>query len=160
MFIKRQINTSHTRSKDSGKSWKKVSDIPKRHYMGWPKDFEFFDEKNGQMEMLYDGAAPTDGFAVMATSDGGRTWREISNLSLDEYKEKYEKNGELMNPPVDYVSDKDGSQWKLQTQFKQVSVLRRLHQKDAWSVICTIPTLFKYSNGRVVGPYEMKSKTK
>jgi len=142
-------------TKDSQKSWKKVSDIPKRDFMGWPVSFEFFDEKNGRMEMLYEGGDDTtDGLAVMVTSDGGHRWREISNLSLDEYREKYENNGEPRKPPVDYVSGKDGSQWKLQQSEKQISVLRRLHKEDDWSVMSTIPTSFKYSEGRVISPHE------
>ncbi len=139
------------KTKDSGKSWKKVSRIRKRHYTGWPKGFGFIDERNGRIEMLYDGAAPTDGFAVMSTSDGGITWQETRSLSLDEYREKYEKDSE--EPSTDYVTARDGSQWKLQEQPNgQVIILRRRRPGDKWTIVSTLPSHFGYSDGRVILP--------
>jgi len=143
------------KTKDSGKSWKKVSRIPKRHYTGWPKGFGFIDERNGRMEMLYDGAAPTDGFAVMSTSDGGITWQETRSLSLDEYRDNYEEESE--EPSTDYVTARDGSQWKLQEQpNRQISVLRRRHSGGEWDTVSTLPSHFRYSDGRVILPADSK----
>lgn len=139
------------KTKDSGKSWKKVSRIPRRHYTGWPKGFGFIDERNGRIEMLYDGNAPTDGFAVMSTSDGGITWQETRSLSLDEYREKYEKDSE--EPTTDYVTARDGSQWKLQEQpDRQISVLRRRRPGGKWDIVSTLPSHFGHSDGRVILP--------
>lgn len=139
------------KTRDSGKSWEKVSRIPKRHYTGWPKGFGFIDERNGRIEMLYEGAAPTDGFAIMSTSDGGITWRETRSLSLDEYREKYEKDSE--EPSTDYVTARDGSQWKLQKQPNgQVSILRRRRSGGEWDIVSTLPSHFGYSDGRVILP--------
>ncbi len=143
------------KTKDSGKSWKKVSRIPKRHYTGWPKGFGFIDERNGRIEMLYDGAAPTDGFAVMSTSDGGVSWQETRSLSLDEYREKYERESE--EPSADYATARDGTQWKIQEQHNgQVSILRRRRSGDKWSIASTLPSHFGYSDGRVIPPADTK----
>lgn len=139
------------KTRDSGKSWKKVSRIPKRHYTGWPKGFGFIDERNGRIEMLYDGAAPTDGFAVMSTSDGGISWQETRSLSLDEYRENYERESE--EPSADYVTARDGTQWKLQEQPNgQVSILRRRRPGGKWSIASTLPSHFGYSDGQVILP--------
>jgi hypothetical protein len=139
------------KTRDSGNSWSKVSRIPKRHFDGWPESFGFVDERNGRMEILYDGNAPTDGFAVMSTSDGGITWQETRSLSLDEYREQYEKDSE--EPSTDYVTARDGSQWKLQEQSrKQVSVLRRRRSGGEWNIVSTLPSHFGYSDGRVILP--------
>jgi hypothetical protein len=143
------------KTRDSGKSWKKVSSIPKRHYTGWPKGFGFIDERNGRIEMLYDRAAPTDGFAIMSTSDGGITWQESRSLSLDEYMEKYEKDSE--EPSTDHVTARDGSQWKLQEQSnKQISVLRRRRSGREWDIVSTLPSHFGYSDGQVILPADSK----
>lgn len=143
------------KTKDSGKSWRKVSRIPKRHYTGWPKGFGFIDERNGRIEMLYDGAAPTDGFAVMSTSDGGISWQETRSLSLDEYREKYEKDSQ--EPSTDYVTARDGTQWKLQEQPNgQVSILRRRRPGGKWSIASTLPSHFGYSDGRAIPPADSK----
>jgi hypothetical protein len=137
------------KTRDSGKSWKKVSRIPKRHYTGWPKGFGFVDERNGRIEMLYDGAAPTDGFAVMSTSDGGITWQETRSLPLDEYREKYEEEPE--EPSAGYVTARDGSQWRLQEQpNRQISVLRRRRPGGKWDTVSTLPSRFGYSDGQVI----------
>jgi len=138
-------------TEDSGRSWQKLSDIPKRHYSGQPIRIEFFDEKNGQIEMLYDCASPpTDGFVVLNTSDGGITWREIRSLSLDEYKKEYRNVQEIEEQTTDYVSGKDGSRWKTQKLDREIRVLRRLQAEDAWRVMCVIPRHFGYSKGQVI----------
>jgi hypothetical protein len=143
------------KTRDSGKSWKKVSRIPRRHYTGWPKGFGFIDERNGRIEMLYDGAAPTDGFAVMSTSDGGISWHETRSLSLDEYRENYGDESE--DPSTDQVTARDGSQWKLQEQHNgQVGILRRKRPGGKWSIASTLPSHFGYSDGRVIPPADSK----
>jgi len=137
-------------SKDSGKSWRKLSDIPKRHYLGWPTNVKFFDEENGQVEMLYDGTTPCDGFVVLNTSDGGLTWQEVRSLSLDEYKQKYETEGETQKQSADCVSGQDGSLWQLQKEYKLIAIRRRLPTEDNWRLMFLSPTFFKYSNGQVL----------
>jgi hypothetical protein len=84
------------RSRDSGKSWKKVSDIPKRHHWGWPNGFTFSDDSNGTVEMFYgDAAGPEiEGLWLLKTADGGRTWRGTRKLSGAEYEKQRLKSSE------------------------------------------------------------------
>lgn len=147
-------------TRDFGRSWQKVSNIPKRHYRGQVTDLGFLDANNGRMEILYEGGVPTDGFAVMITSNGGVTWKEVRILSLDEYKNRPEKDREPEESSVDYVTARDGSQWRLERQpDEMIDVLRRLSRERDWSVRSTIPAHLQYPNGRVVAPHESEQKS-
>jgi hypothetical protein len=126
-------------SKDGGIRWRKVSDIPKRAHTGEPLSMKFVDEKNGEIEMLYE-----NGLAVLRTKDGGLTWAEIQTLSLDEH----EKRG-TGGSGQDILQAKDGSQWQSQERDGQVRVLRRVQANEAWKEMCAIPMNYGYSKGQV-----------
>ena len=135
-------------SKDGGKTWRKISDIPKRHFSGWPISMTFSDGRNGMIKVLYDGSGDprTDGLVTLSTKNGGRSWHETSHLSLDEYErgnKGREKSAERM------ATGQDSSQWRLGID-KEVRILRRLDGEEIWSLLCVMPSDFGYSKGEVL----------
>jgi len=135
-------------SKDGGKTWRKISDIPKRHFSGWPISMTFSDGRSGMINVLYDGSGDprTDGLVTLSTKNGGRSWHETSHLSLDEYErgnKGREKSAERM------VTGQDSSQWQLGID-KEVRILRRLDAEEIWSLLCVMPSDFGYSKGEVL----------
>ncbi|HEY8185290.1 MAG TPA: hypothetical protein VIF64_04440 [Pyrinomonadaceae bacterium] len=144
------------RSRDSGKSWKKVSDIPKRHHWGWPNGFTFSDDSNGTVEMFYgDAAGPEiEGLWLLKTADGGRTWRGTRKLSGAEYEKQRLKSSEAKALSPDIFSAHDGSQWKVEEEGELIHILRRLPADQSWKVICTTPAYFEVSDGKLVGHYK------
>ena len=137
------------RSKDGGKSWRKISDIPKRHYSGWPVSMTFSDGRNGVIKILYDGSHDprTDGLVTLRTRNGGRRWRELSHLSLDQY-EKVDKGRKESEDRT--VTGRDSSQWELLAAGDEVRILRRLHADETWNLLCVMPSHFGYSKGEVL----------
>jgi hypothetical protein len=129
-------------SKDGGIGWHKVSDVPKRDHTGIPGAMKFVDEKNGEIEMLYEHE-----IAVLRTKDGGRTWAESHTIPVDEYEER-RRETDLSSQ--DIVQAKDGSQWQLQERDEQVQVLWRGHVNEDWEESCAIPMNYGYSKGRVL----------
>lgn len=136
-------------SKDGGKSWRKISQIAKRHFSGWPVSMTFNDASNGTLKVLYDGSGDpqTDGLVTLNTRNGGRTWREMSRLSMDEY-ERVNKQREESKEGV--VTGQDRSQWRLLGTDEEVRILRRSHADKTWRVLCVMPNHFGYSEGEVV----------
>jgi hypothetical protein len=129
-------------SKDGGMRWRKVSDIPKRDHTGMPGALKFDDEKNGEIEMLYENDV-----AVLRTRDGGRTWAESHTISLDEYDKR--KRG--IDPSGQGVlQGKDGSQWRLLEKDERVRVLRRMQANEDWKELCAIPINYGYSKGQIL----------
>src|SRR5262245_44681296 len=129
-------------SKDGGMRWRRVSNVPKRDHTGMPGALKFDDEKNGEIEMLYENEV-----AVLRTKDGGRTWAESQTISLDEY-EKRKRETDLSGQGV--VQGKDGSQWRLLEKDEQVRVLRRMQANEDWKELCAIPINYGYSKGRIL----------
>jgi hypothetical protein len=129
-------------SKDGGITWRKVSDVPKRDWTGMPVGMKFADEKNGEIDMLYE-----NDLAVLKTKDGGRTWAESHTISLDEY-EKRERETDQSEQPV--VQGKDGSQWQLAEKDERVRVLRRMKANEVWRELCAIPMNYGYSDGQIL----------
>jgi hypothetical protein len=129
-------------SKDGGVRWRKISDVPKRDHTGEPVVMEFVDEKNGEIQMLYEHE-----IAVLRTKDGGRTWAETHTISPDEYQER-RREATVSNQEI--VQGKDGSQWRLQEREEQVWVLRRGHVNEAWKELYAIPMNYGYSKGQVL----------
>jgi hypothetical protein len=137
------------RSKDGGKSWRKISDITKRHFSCWPVSMTFSDGRNGLIRILCDGSRDprTDGLVTLRTRNGGSRWYETSHLSLD----KYEKGNEGREESKDrIVTGRDSSQWQLLAADNEVRILRRLHADDTWSLLGVIPSHFGYSKGEVL----------
>jgi photosystem II stability/assembly factor-like uncharacterized protein len=116
--------------------------VPKRDWTGMPVGMKFADEKNGEIEMLYE-----NDLAVLKTKDGGRTWAESRTVSLDEY-EKRER--ETDQPEQSIVQGKDGSQWRLAETDEQVRVLRRMKANETWQELCAIPMKYGYSDGQIL----------
>ena len=147
------------RSRDGGKSWKKVSEIPKRHHWGWPNGFTFSDDRNGTVGMFYgDAAGPEiEGLWVLKTADGGRTWRGTRKLSGAEYEKQRPQSSETEVPSPDIFSAQDGSQWKVEEKGELMQILRRLPADQFWKVICTTPAYFEVSAGKLVGHYKKTS---
>jgi hypothetical protein len=137
------------RSKDGGKSWRKISDIPKRHFSGWPISMRFSDGKNGMIKLLYDGSGDprTDGLVTLNTKNGGRSWHETSHLALDEYERGNEERKEAEGR---MVVGQDSSQWQLLGADGEVRILRRLHSDETWRLLCVMPSHFGYSKGKVL----------
>jgi hypothetical protein len=129
-------------SKDGGMRWRKISDVPKRHHTGEPLSLKFADEKNGEIEMLYE-----DRLAVLRTKNGGRTWAEIQTISLDEYEKRKPETNVVGQ---DMIQAKDGSEWRLQEQDGRIRVLRRMQANEAWKELCAIPMNYGYSKGQVI----------
>jgi hypothetical protein len=148
------------RSRDDGKSWKKVSDIPKPHYWGWPDGFTFSDDRNGMVRMFYgDPAGPKiEGLWVLKTADGGRTWHGTRKLSGAEYEKQRRQSSEAEVLSPDIFSAQDGSQWKVEEQSERIHILRRLPADESWTVICTTPAYFEVSDGKLVGHYKKTSQ--
>lgn len=136
-------------SKDGGKSWRKLSDIPKRHFSGWPISMTFSDGRNGMIKILYDGSGDhrTDGLVTLSTKDSGRRWRETGHLSRDEY-EKVNKGRKESAERM--VSGQDSSHWQLLGTDKEVRILRRLQADEPWRLLCIMPGHFGYSKGEVL----------
>jgi hypothetical protein len=136
------------RSQDGGKSWRKISDIPKRHYSGWPVSMTFSDGRNGVIKILYDGSHDprTDGLVTLRTKNGGRRWHETSHLSLEQY-ERENKGRQESEDRI--VRGRDSSQWQLLAADDEVRILRRLHADETWSLLCVMPSHFGYSKGQV-----------
>jgi hypothetical protein len=136
-------------SKDGGRSWRRLSDIPKRHFSGWPISMTFSDRRNGMIKILYDvgGGRRTDELVTLRTKDGGRRWRETSHVSLAE-DERRDEGGKESAERV--VSGQDGSQWRLLGTDDEVRILLRLQADDTWRLLCVIPSHFGYSNGEVL----------
>lgn len=138
---------------DFGKSWQRVSSIPRRRVTGRLVDIGFLDRKNGRIGILYEGTPHSDGLVVMTTSDGGVTWTEVRILSLEEYRMRHE--ADKLAEESEYSLGDDGSQWKLAMGSEgNTSVLRRFKSSDEWDVRSIIPAHYSYSNGRIVIPDE------
>jgi hypothetical protein len=129
-------------SQDGGIRWQKISEVPKRDHTGEPIAMKFVDEKNGEIQMLYEHE-----IAVLTTKDGGRTWAETDAISPDEY-EKRRREATISSQEI--VQGKDGSQWQLQEREDQVLVLRRADVNEAWNELCAIPMIYGYSKGQVL----------
>lgn len=129
-------------SNDGGMRWRKVSEVPKRDHTGIPGALKFVDEKNGEIEMLYENV-----IAVLRTKDGGRTWIEHHTIPLDE-REKRIRETELSGQ--DTVQGKDGSQWQLQERNEQIRILWRGPVNEDWKELCAIPMNYRYSKGQVL----------
>jgi hypothetical protein len=136
-------------SNDGGRSWRKISDITKRQFSGWPVSMTFSDGRNGTLKVLYDGSGDprTDGLITLTTKNGGRSWHEISHLSLDEYERRL-KRREASDERM--VTGQDGSQWQLVSADEEVRILRRLHADEKWKLLCVMPSHFGYSKGQVL----------
>ena len=136
-------------SKDGGKNWRKLSDLPKRYFSGWPVSMTFSDRRDGMIKILYDGSGDPRGYGLvtLSTKDGGRRWRETGHLSLDE-DESGGKGGEESAERV--VSGLDSSQWQLLGTDDGVRILRRLRAGETWRLICVMPGHFGYSKGEVL----------
>ena len=136
-------------SKDGGKSWQKVSDIPKRHFSGWPVGMTFSDGRNGTINVLYDGTGDpqTDGLVTLSTKNGGRRWDETSHLSLEQY-ERGNKGREESEERI--VTGRDRSQWQLRAADDEVRILRRVHPNESWRLLGVMPSHFRYSKGEVL----------
>lgn len=136
-------------SKDGGKSWRKISQVAKRHFSGWPVSMAFSDGRNGTLKVLYEGTGDpqTDGLVTLNTKNGGRRWRETSRLSMDEY-ERVNKEREQSKDGV--VTGQDRSQWQLLGTDEEVRILRRSRADEAWKVLCVMPSHFGYSKGEVL----------
>lgn len=135
-------------STDGGKNWRKLSNIPKLHFSGWPISMTFSDRRNGVIKILFDesGDPRTDGLLTLSTKDGGRRWHEDSHLSLDQYK-RVNKGAESEER---VVKGKDNSQWQVIGTDKEVRILRRLQADEVWRVVCVIPSRFRYAKGEVL----------
>ena len=136
-------------SKDGGKSWRKISNIPKRHFSGWPISITFSDRRNGMIKILYDGSGDPrrDGLVTLRTGNGGGRWHETSNLSLDEY-ERGTKGREESEEGV--VTAQDSSRWQLRAAPEKLGINRRLHADETWKLVCVMPSHFEYSKGEVL----------
>ncbi|MBD3182795.1 hypothetical protein GF312_10920 [Candidatus Poribacteria bacterium] len=138
---------------DGGKTWEWLSKVPKRHYSGQPVDMGFIDEKIGRLEMLYDGASPADGFVILATSDGGRSWSEVRSVPLEEYKASLRDEDDYKEYE-NISTSKNGSQWKLERRENNLlALLWREDEGDEWELKSLIPYEFRFKDGIVKKPF-------
>jgi hypothetical protein len=136
-------------SKDGRKSWRKISDITKRHFSGWPVSMTFSDQRNGVIKILYEGSVDprTDGLVTLTTKNAGRSWTEISHLSLAQYEKE---NREREESEERIVTGRDTSQWRLLAKDDELRILRRLPADETWRLLCVMPSRFGYSKGEVL----------
>jgi hypothetical protein len=147
-------------STDYGRTWHKLSDVPKWAWYGVPIRMEFYDEKRGQIDIVYDVGLPsTNRIAFLTTSDGGLSWQETGSYSLSAETSEgvataeaiYQQN-HAADP--DQSTGRDGSSWKVRAggEFPYVTVLRKLTTESDWSAVSLIPRTFKYQDGKILEP--------
>lgn len=137
------------RTTDAGRTWEKLSDVPKSRWNGYPSGMSFSDASNGQVDMIYEGGPRSaDRVAFLTTHDGGLTWKETRSVPLDVYHQEHSRDAHQS-------AGRDGSLWKLESgdgNASQAVVSRRPTKESGWSVVSVIPRDFKYVNGRLASP--------
>jgi hypothetical protein len=64
-------------SEDSGETWERRSEVPKRKFYGTPMRLDLSTHGRGTVELLYDTGSEDDGVELLGTRDGGRTWTVV-----------------------------------------------------------------------------------
>ncbi len=140
-------NLYHT--KDYGKSWQKLSDIPFFGGHSFTFDLQFSDKQHGQVkaEKMLDRA--NHHCCTLSSTDGGLTWNETDDCGECDYGMRRQ----------DVVLARDGSQWQVEVdsfdvskELCRVKISRRLSSENTWTVVSSIPTYFEYSSGQLVVP--------
>lgn len=160
-------------SPDAGLTWTKLSVIPNDR--GRPDGMKFFGSQNGQIKIVHFIANPyTDRLAILTTSDGGITWRETKSAPVYREWKGPGYKAEVIIDVFDRAQTKaifsrlagwdeggdgfcykscetvgqDSSMWKLHTEELFI-VTRRLPAANTWNVMSTIPSSYKYSEGKI-----------
>ncbi len=140
-------------TQDYGRTWTKLSDVPKWVWYGWPIRMKFFDSMHGQITIVYDaGLSETNRIAFLSTSDGGLTWRETSSIPITD--ENAEATLAPYKPNLRVALGQDGSLWRLEPGDweKPVIVRRNLVRASPGPVVSIIHTRLRYVEGHITLP--------
>lgn len=149
-----------------GKSWEKLSEIPKNASIGFPSFMHFANEQDGQIDITYPHESPSY-LVHLSTYDGGQTWIETGS-----YYPKFDNLLSQSNITEAYVhyTNKDSqslsldrrSLWKLSNTNDEIIIYRKLPkpENDAsgfvtwqdWETITTLPLQLNYQNGMILLP--------
>lgn len=156
------------RTTDFGKSWNKLSEIPKDTPLVWPSFMQFVNEKNGQIDMVYlYGESGENYIAHLSTYNGGKTWKETGRY-YPQFDDRYSQTSILSAylPIEDYeqsLSLDRKSLWKIESTNEEIIISRKLPepvndatgftiwQKD-WDTITILPLHLIYKDGIIVIP--------
>lgn len=137
---------------DGGLTWKRLADVPKWQWYGYPLNMDFSDALHGQIDLLYDlGLPPDNRIAYLVTSDGGATWLETSSLSLGQDRDREASSTAVAayeNNPLKAISS-DGSVWELKTNEAATQYLISRHFETMVQTY-TFPAHYRYTE---TGPY-------
>lgn len=145
-----ELNLYHTN--DAGQHWQKVTEVPKRNYMGWPLDFSFTTEQNGVMRIEYDGYDDNDGVDLLVTKDGGKTWAISNKLPIPKLQDSVQSSANNGNNEK-LIMGQDGSRWNLQKVDNQLRILKRSELEDKLHPVCSLSIEVKNSNGMINTSY-------
>jgi len=139
-------------TKDGGKTWRQLTEIQRSegHAVpdGFPLSMTFTSERKGEIELSYDSESSSMedirfDIEALATDDGGATWsvvrRETRKGSLAETDLAQRDRGF------------DSTEWELGTRaYGEPITIRRFDREQSRWQATTLPTHFKYKQGRVL----------
>ena len=79
-------------TKDGGLTWTSLPEIPKDHYSGWPTDFGFTSQTDGELVLEYWDDNPGNLRPVFVTKDGGKSWQGFVSEKEEALKRSDEKS--------------------------------------------------------------------
>jgi photosystem II stability/assembly factor-like uncharacterized protein len=153
---------------DFGKSWRKLSEIPKNTNLAFPTLMYFANENYGQLDIIYPYERPGEGYIVhLSTYDGGKTWKETGRYS-PKFEDGMVQVG-ITSAYSYYTEDYDesfsldrGSMWQVTTVNAEVIISRKLPEPveeatgfidwQDWETVTVLPLHMKYRNGMIEVP--------
>lgn len=151
-----EVSLYHT--VDYGKTWNKLSDVPKKQVFGYPTKMTFSDRLNGQIDMNYEGDIHPR-VAFLTTKDGGRNWQETGAYSLEapttsgsetaiaQYRQNY-------IPNLHETFTVDGEHWKLdEGEWNTPNItIKKLTLNGIWVDRNLIPKFYKLIDNKIQHP--------
>ena len=149
-----------------GKSWDKLSEIPKDTLLGFPNFIHFANEQDGQVDIIYPYEHPSY-ITHLSSYNGGQTWDETGRYypKFDDYSSQSDITYAYTMSSEDYsrsLSLDRRSLWKLSSTNDKITIYRKLPkpENDAsgfvtwqdWETITTLSLQLNYQNGMILLP--------
>jgi hypothetical protein len=130
-------------STDGGKTWRELGDFPGD---GFAVSMTFTSALQGEIELSHDIESTTDDnreeIDTFASDDGGLTWSRIRRET---------RAGSPVATAAHRERGFDGSEWELETRgFGDPIGIRRFDREQSRRRVTTMPTHFRYEQGRVL----------
>jgi len=131
------------KTNNKGKTWQKISQIPKPQHDCIPAHIYFSDEKRGIIMYWCDSSG--DGIWAWETQDGGQNWTVQSQLDADQYTEIIGYNEAQRQQKNYHVADK----WQ-QEQADNAFIFKQKNEVGKWQKKSRLAKYYQLKNGVIL----------